>query len=101
MIDKEASEEFRKIHGDGTCDFDSNKAIRAVIYWSFIPTLILRSIGAYKYHNKDPLDFKTFYNRTEIYWHASYGGWTLTNLLFYMHISQNCRDMFVMSMINF
>lgn len=101
MVPPTASEEERRIHGDGKCNFDSNHQLRLVVIYSFIPTIIIRAIGHVLYNKKDPLDFVKFYNRIEVFWHASYGFWTLLNLYNYMTISQNCRDMLVMSMVNF
>ena len=48
-------------HGDGTCDFDSNKAMLNLSLFGFLPTIALRLYGQHKYKSRDPLDFKTFY----------------------------------------
>lgn len=97
----DASDEEKAIHGDGLCDFDSNYALQSLIFYSFIPCILIRTYGAVKYHKCDPLDFEYLYQRIEVFWHTTFGGWTLLNLYVYMNISQNCRALFVMSMINY
>jgi len=101
MLSPDASDYEKNLHGDGTCDFDSNSSIQKLIYLSFVPVIVFRAYGAIKYYKKDPLDFKSLSDRIEILYHGSFGMWTLTSLYLYMSISQNCRDLFVMSMINF
>ena len=101
VLRPDASDRERMVHGDGTCDYDSNASIRRLLWFCFVPVIILRAIGAIKYHKRDPLDFQDFATKIEIFYHAGFGCWTLISLYFYMKISQNCRDLFVMSMINF
>jgi hypothetical protein len=97
----DATEEEKQMHGDGTCNFDSNTALSNLVYYSFSFTILLRLIGHVRYRKRDPLDFKDFANNIDIIFHAGYGIWTLTSIYYYMSISQNCRELRVMSMLNF
>jgi hypothetical protein len=100
-LSENLSYEERQRHGDGTCDFDNNAAIRTTILFSFIPTLILKTYGFIKYFKRDPDDFRKTFTRIEIFLHATFGFMTLLDLYHYMTISPNCREMPVMSMYNF
>lgn len=82
-----ATVEEKAMHGDGICNFDCNYALRTLIYYSFIPCILIRTYGAIKYGKHDPLDFEHLYQRIEVFWHATFGGWTLLNLYVYMNIS--------------
>ena len=101
IVNENDSPQEKKLHGDGSCNFDSNATLETLIYFSFFPSIILRAFGAIKYRKHDPLDFEKAYNRIEIFWHATFGSWTLYNLYIYMNISQNCRELFKMAMINY
>ena len=72
-----------------------------LVYYTFIPVIIFRTYGAVMYRKRDNLDFKDLAQNIEIFYHAGYGMWTLLSLYHYMHVSQNCRELLVMSMINF
>jgi len=63
--------------------------------------MLLRIYGLIKYNKRDNLDFKDLAQNIEVFYHAGYGFWTLMSLYTYMHVSQNCRELLVMSMINF
>ena len=57
VLRPDATEREKQMHGDGTCDYDSNASVQRLIWFSFIPVILLRAVGAIKYHKKDPLDF--------------------------------------------
>ena len=93
-----------KLHGDGTCNFDSNAVILSLLCFSFFPSLLLRLFGVFKYRHRDPLDFNNFYTYILVFHNATYGLWTLYFLGLFMDIhaiSINCKQNFSMSMINF
>lgn len=96
-----ASTRHHKIQGDGSCNFDSNRELMTLLYFSFLPSIILRTYGALKYHKKDPLDFRLFADKLDLIHHASFGAWTLVAMYYYMRISPNCKELVAMSMLNF
>lgn len=89
------------VYGDGTCNFDSNHALMWLLYFSFLPSVILRTVAALKFRKSDPLDFRLFSEKLDLIHHATFGSWTLVSLFTYMKVSPNCKEMVVMSMINF
>ena len=90
-----------RIHGDGTCDFDSNASMRNLAVFGFLPIIAMRVYGQQKYKKRDPLDFKTFYTQIEVIFHTVYGLWTFESIMTYMKINQNCRNQISVSMITF
>ena len=80
---------------------DSNTILRNLMIWILVPTLLWRLIGFIKYRNADPLDFADQSQYIYIFYNGSYGIWTIYNIIKYMNVSQNCKDLRSMSMINY
>ena len=66
-----------------------------------VPSLLLRLHGYFKYRKSDPLDFKDYSSYIYVFYHGSYGLWTIYNIFRYMGVSQNCKELRSMSMINY
>ena len=69
-------------HGNGICDFDTNLSVERVLWFSFLPTLIVRLYGFIKYppSRSDPIDFRNTNDFINFIWHGSFGIWTLCML---------------------
>ena len=61
---------------------DINKIIFDLLTQTLIPILILRIIAYFKYKNKDLVDFRECYDYIKIFYHGSYGLWTLNQVIF-------------------
>ena len=70
--------------------------------WILMPTLLFRTGSHLKYRNRDPLDMADYASKyIDIFFHGSYGMWTIHNLVGYMYIEQSCKDLRSLSMINY
>lgn len=100
-INPNASESRKKMYGDGSCNFDCNSHIEALLIASFVPTLFMRLFAFIKFRHRDPHEIEEMAKKIMLYWQLSYGFWTLIEFIEYMFISPNCREILAMSLLSY
>lgn len=105
------SHQFRMVEGeDGQmyeeetiqmCEVDSNLVMTYFIYFQLIPNLIIRLHAWFKYRHRDPIDFNEYNTYIQVFYHGNYGLWTIFNIVKYLKVSQSCKEVKALSMVNY
>ena len=95
----------RNYQDDGKyCDLDTNRVLVNFIVYILFPVFLARAYTHWKYSDHfraEYLDFKEHYMYVQIFWHGTYGCWTLYNMGRYFAIPKGCKDSRAMSLVNF
>jgi len=55
----------------------------------------------WKYHKRDPLEFKEYNMFIYMFYNGMYGVWTIWNVGRFFHVSSTCKELRSFSMVNY
>ena len=94
--------DFQK--GGNMCELDTNRILEHLLVYILFPVVLVRLWTAFKYRDHErteAIDFKEHYIYVQIFWHGTFGTWTLFNMAKYMAIPKGCKESRCMSLVNY